>query len=130
MSMTDCLPMRRRRGVGRASAIAAAFALLFTTAAFAEDVATTGAVPKEVTVTIDNFSFAPAELTIAPGTTVKFINHDDIPHSVLEAGGKFKSKVMDTDEDYSRTFDTAGEITYFCGLHPHMKGKIIVKPTS
>jgi plastocyanin len=48
----------------------------------------------------------------------------------VESTGKFKSKVMDTDEDYTKTFDAAGEVTYFCGLHPHMKAKIIVKPTS
>ena len=129
MSMTERSSLRRG-GKGRAAAIAAAFALLFTTAAFAGDVTTTAATPKEVTVTIDNFSFTPAELTIAPGTTVKFINHDDIPHSVVESTGKFKSKVMDTDEEFSKTFDAAGDIVYFCGLHPHMKAKIIVKPTS
>jgi plastocyanin len=58
---------------------------------------------------------------------VKFINHDDIPHSVVEAGGKFKSKVLDTDDDFTMTFDSPGEVSYFCGLHPHMKGKVIVK---
>ena len=77
---------------------------------------------------IDNFAFTPAELTISVGTTVTWTNRDDIPHTVVEKGLSFKSKVMDTDEQFSRTFDTAGEITYFCSLHPHMTGKIIVKP--
>jgi plastocyanin len=76
---------------------------------------------------IDNFSFNPAELTIAKGTTVKWTNRDDIPHTVVEKGITFKSKTMDTDETFTHTFDTVGEVTYFCSLHPHMTGKIVVK---
>jgi len=78
-------------------------------------------------VTIDNFVFTPPELTVAVGTTVKWVNHDDIPHSVVEKDKAFRSKALDTDEAYSITFTTAGAISYFCGLHPHMVGKIIVK---
>jgi plastocyanin len=79
-------------------------------------------------VTIDNFTFAPAELTISAGTTVTWDNHDDIPHSVVEKNKLFRSKALDTDESYSFTFTSAGTYDYFCGLHPHMVGKIIVKP--
>jgi plastocyanin len=78
-------------------------------------------------VTIDNFTFAPQELTVAVGTTVKFINHDDIPHTVVEKKLSFRSKALDTDDSYSYTFATAGSFDYFCSLHPHMVGKIIVK---
>jgi plastocyanin len=85
-------------------------------------------VPDNATVTIDNFTFKPDVLTIRAGSTVTFVNHDDIPHSIVEAGGKFKSKVLDTDESFRMTFDGSGNITYFCGLHPHMTGKIIVMP--
>jgi len=109
---------RRRSGGGRAAAAAAAFALFFATAAFAED----------ATVTIDNFTFSPATLTIKPGTKVTFINHDDIPHSIVDANGKFKSKVLDTDESFSMTFAAPGDVSYFCGLHPHMRGSIVVAP--
>jgi plastocyanin len=35
---------------------------------------------------------------------------------------------MDTNDKFSVTFDKPGEYTYFCGLHPYMKGKIIVAP--
>ena len=76
---------------------------------------------------IDNFAFTPAEITVAPGTTVKWLNRDDIPHTVAEKGLTFKSKPMDTDEFYTHTFDTAGSFDYFCSLHPHMTGKVIVK---
>jgi len=85
------------------------------------------AVP-EAMVSIDNFTFKPDVLTIKPGTIVTFVNHDDIPHSIVEKGGKFKSKVLDTDESFKMTFETAGDVTYFCGLHPHMTGRIVVAP--
>jgi plastocyanin len=78
-------------------------------------------------VTIDNFTFTPPELTVAVGTTVKWINHDDIPHSVVDKNKAFRSKALDTDDAYSFTFASAGSFDYFCGLHPHMVGKIIVK---
>ena len=78
-------------------------------------------------ITIDNFTFTPKELTIAVGTTVKWVNHDDIPHTVVEKKTSFRSKALDTDDSYSFTFASAGEFDYFCGLHPHMVGKVIVK---
>ena len=78
-------------------------------------------------VTIDNFTFTPPELTVAVGTTVKWVNHDDIPHSVVDKNKAFRSKALDTDDAYSFTFASAGTFDYFCGLHPHMQGKIIVK---
>jgi len=78
-------------------------------------------------VTIDNFTFTAPELTVAVGTTVKWVNHDDIPHTVVEKKLSFRSKALDTDDAYSYTFATAGTFDYFCGLHPHMVGKIIVE---
>ena len=80
------------------------------------------------TVAIDNFVFGPAALTVTVGTTVTWINRDDIPHNVVATDKSFKSKVLDTDERYSFTFTKPGEYGYFCGLHPHMMGKVIVKP--
>jgi len=85
------------------------------------------AAQEENVVTIDNFSFGPGELTVAVGTTVKFVNHDDIPHTVVEKNKAFRSKPLDTDDSYSYTFASAGTFDYFCGLHPKMVGKIIVK---
>jgi len=79
-------------------------------------------------ITIDNFTFTPPELTVAVGTTVKWVNHDDIPHSVVNKDKVFRSKAaLDTDDSFSYTFASAGTFDYFCGLHPHMVGKIIVK---
>ena len=81
---------------------------------------------EESKVTIDNFTFSPAELTVKVGTTVTWTNHDDIPHTVVSAG-KFRSKAMDTDNSFSFTFTDAGEYKYFCSLHPHMTGTIKVE---
>ena len=78
-------------------------------------------------VTIDNFTFGPKELTVPVGTTVKWVNHDDIPHTVANKDNLFRSKALDTDDSYSYTFANAGKFDYFCGLHPYMVGKIIVK---
>ena len=85
------------------------------------------AAQEENVVTIDNFTFTAPELTIAAGTTVKWVNHDDIPHNVVNKDKLFRSKALDTDDSYSFTFASAGTFDYFCGLHPKMLGKIIVK---
>ena len=78
-------------------------------------------------VTIDNFTFTPPELTVAVGTTVKWVNHDDIPHLVVNKDKAFRSKALDTDDSFSYTFASAGTFDYFCALHPQMVGKVIVK---
>ena len=78
-------------------------------------------------ITIDNFTFTPKQLTVAVGTTVKWVNHDDIPHTIVEKKTTFRSKALDTDDSYSFTFTSAGTFDYFCGLHPHMVGQVIVK---
>ena len=78
-------------------------------------------------ITIDNFTFTPKELTVAVGTTVKWVNHDDIPHTVANKDKAFRSQALDTDDSFSYTFASAGTFDYFCGLHPHMVGKVIVK---
>ena len=82
----------------------------------------------EVKVGIDNFSFTPQSVTIKPGDTVIFENHDDIPHLVADSAGNFRSKALDTNDKYSVSFDKPGAIAYFCGLHPQMKGRIVVAP--
>jgi len=81
----------------------------------------------EVRVKIDNFTFNPQKLTVQPGTTVTWTNEDDIPHTVASSTKAFKSKVMDTEESFSFTFTTPGAFEYFCSLHPHMTGTIVVE---
>ncbi len=84
--------------------------------------------PPFAAVTIDNFTFTPAEITVPVGAVVKWSNHDDIPHSIVGPNGAFRSAALDTNESYSFAFKTPGAFTYFCGLHPHMTGKVTVKP--
>ncbi len=83
--------------------------------------------PAPAEVKIDNFSFGPVLLTVAPGTTVTWTNRDDIPHTVVADDKTFKSKTLDTDEKFSYTFDKAGTYPYFCSIHPHMTGTIVVR---
>ena len=80
------------------------------------------------TVTIDNFAFAPATLTVTAGTTVTWKNDDDSPHRIGDKNGTFKSAALDTDDTFSHTFAAPGEYPYICTIHPYMVGTIIVKP--
>ena len=85
--------------------------------------------PSTIEVKIDNFSFGPVTLTVPVGTTVTWINRDDIPHAVVSTDDSktFISKVLDTDEKFSFTFSKAGSYPYFCSIHPKMTGKVIVQ---
>jgi plastocyanin len=103
--------------VGRAFAVALSIGLLTPLSAHAA----------EAKVTIDNFVFGPQRLTVKAGTTVTWTNQDDIPHAVVSSTGLFKSRVLDTDQSYSFTFATPGTFPYFCSLHPHMTGTIVVE---
>jgi plastocyanin len=79
-------------------------------------------------VKIDNFSFAPGEITVAKGTTVNWVNRDDIPHTVVsDDKTSFKSKPLDTDDKFSYTFSKEGTYNYFCSIHPKMTAKVVVK---
>lgn len=81
------------------------------------------------TVTIDNFTFGPKVLTVKAGTTVTWVNRDDIPHTILDKNRKvFRSKVLDTEDTFSFTFAQPGTYDYFCGLHPHMTARVVVTP--
>lgn len=79
-------------------------------------------------VGIDNFSFAPGVLTVQVGTEVTWVNHDDIPHTIVsDDKTTFKSKALDTDEKFSFTFQKPGTYVYFCSIHPKMTAKIVVQ---
>ena len=80
-------------------------------------------------VAISDFAFAPPTLTVASGTKVTWTNRDEEPHTVTSADGgqAFKSPALDTDDTFSVTFDKPGTYKYFCSIHPHMVGTIVVK---
>ncbi|HXE59518.1 MAG TPA: plastocyanin/azurin family copper-binding protein [Gemmatimonadaceae bacterium] len=76
---------------------------------------------------IDNFQFSPPTLTVARGTTVTWINNDDVPHLIVNVERRFKqSPVLDTGQRFAATLDRAGTYKYFCSLHPMMQGTIVV----
>jgi plastocyanin len=80
-------------------------------------------------VSIDNFTFNPPNLTVKAGATVTWSNHDDIPHTVVSLQ-KFRSKTLDSEDSFAFTFTTPGTYKYFCSLHPHMTGTIVVEAAS
>jgi plastocyanin len=83
----------------------------------------------EVRVTIDNFAFAPRNLTVAAGTKVVWVNRDDVPHTATSTAKPraFDSKALDTDDTFAHVFTAPGTYDYFCAVHPHMTGQVIVK---
>ena len=80
-------------------------------------------------IVIDNFTFSPAKLTVAVGSQVTWVNHDDVPHTVTSTAKPklFDSGTMDTDDQFSHVFAAPGTYNYFCAVHPHMTAQIIVK---
>lgn len=79
-------------------------------------------------IVIQNYTFSPEKLTVAAGTKVTWVNHDQVPHTVVEKDKKFRSSALDTNDSYSFTFSTPGVYQYFCTLHPTMTGTITVVP--
>jgi len=109
----------------RPTLMAAAFVALFVTGIFWLANSQAEAAPN--TIEISNFSFAPAVLTVPVGTTVTWVNEDDEPHTVVESDTLFKSHALDTGDKFSFTFMTAGKFQYFCTIHAHMVGTVVVE---
>jgi plastocyanin len=93
-------------------------ALVLTGFPLAAPAASTGPI-----VHIKNFMFVPATLTVAPGTTVSFVNDDQEPHTVTSTVKAFDSEGLDTNQ----TLVKAGKYLYICEVHPYMHGTVIVK---
>lgn len=115
----------------RALPLAAAALLALSLPAYAADADApqqVAAVPAPA-VTIDNFAFAPALTVVALGTKVTWTNKDEEPHTVTsaDAGKTFTSEALDTGDKFSFTFDKPGTYKYFCSIHPHMIGTIVVR---
>jgi amicyanin len=115
-------PERRAHAPGAVLLVAACFAAtLFLPR---------GTLAGDAAVQIDDFAFSPPSLTVKAGTTVTWRNKDDIPHTVASRTRAFKSKALDTDHSFSFTFNEPGSYQYFCSLHPHMTGTIVVEPAN
>src|SRR5689334_4324625 len=81
----------------------------------------------EVQVKIDNFAFVPATITVPVGTSIRWLNEDETVHNVVSSDKSFRSKALDTNEEFSFTFTKSGTYSYMCSLHPRMTGKVIVE---
>jgi Icc protein len=79
-------------------------------------------------ISIDNFSFSPAALTVPTGVPVTWVNRDDVPHQIVSSDRRFApSPVLDTDQRFSHAFAAPGVYPYFCSIHPRMTGSITVR---
>jgi plastocyanin len=80
-------------------------------------------------VVIGDFAFEPSTLTVSAGTVVTWVNKDDDPHTVIgtDLESPIKSRPLDTGDRYSITLMKPGTYRYFCSLHPHMTGTVIVR---
>jgi plastocyanin len=79
-------------------------------------------------VTIQNYTYKPASLTVPVGTTVEFTNQDSTPHTATsKQSGAFESGPIDTGKSGEITLDKTGTFAYYCVFHPFMKGTITVE---
>ena len=117
----------KSQGVLPALRLAVLFTALASTPCLAEDANSAGTGPV-ASVSMDHNTFMPSEITVAPGTTVTWVNNETMPHTVVDPNKGFRSKFLVKDATFSFTFTTPGDYDYLCSIHPNMKGKVIVKP--
>src|SRR5918998_2543124 len=89
-------------------------------------VTSAGAQSNQQTVSIRDFSFQPAQLSVEPGTTVTWTNEGNEPHTVTADNALFDSGVLYPGDSYSVRFDGMGTVSYYCTLHPFLTGGITV----
>jgi amicyanin len=123
LGLRSCKP----QSVRRALRVTLLFTALTSTPGLAADPNNAGAGPV-VSVSMDHNTFISSEITVVPGTTVTWVNKEDMPHTVVNVNKGFRSKTLVKDAQFSFTFTTAGDYDYLCSIHPNMKGKVIVKP--
>src|SRR5262249_61961819 len=85
------------------------------------------AAPAPPRIDIKQHKYSPQTVTIAVGSTVTWVNHDEDVHTVVSTTQAFTSRAIDTDESFSYTFTKPGTYTYFCTLHPLMTATVVVK---
>lgn len=118
-------PLRRAAVLAAKIALAAAALILNVIA-----LPPARAADKHVIVKVANFTYSPNVITVSPDTTVTWINHDDIPHTVTATAKAFRSRALDTDDTFTFTFTKPGDYAYFCSLHPQMTGEVVVRPAA
>lgn len=103
--------------------------LVFASIALAQDSSSGGEDPAQnvSTVSIHDHAFDPAQLDVAPGTTVTWVNNDTEPQTATSDDGKlFDSGVLQPGQSYSVWLDGSGTVTYHSELNPDMQGTLIV----
>jgi len=85
------------------------------------------AAPAPQKLEIHQFKFLPTTVTVAPGTTVTWVNHDEETHTVMSSTGSFASAALEHEQTFNHTFAAPGTYTYFCALHPLMRATVVVK---
>ena len=87
-----------------------------------------GNAPGGTAVSISNFAFSPATISVKVGTTVTWTNNDSAPHTITADDGSFDSGEIAQGKSYSHAFSSAGTFTYHCSVHPFMKASVVVTP--
>ena len=118
-ALNGCRPLRACAGL----------VLVFCTA-FVTPAISAAAAPTEIAVDIKKFTYAPKEITVAPGTRIVWTNHDGTPHTVTSTDKSFASKGLDTDDKFEHTFASEGDFSYSCTLHPFMTAVVHVRKQS
>src|SRR5215211_4203530 len=91
---------------------------------------TAGAQGKTMPVSIKNFAFNPPNTTVSAGTTVTWVNNDQVPHTPTANDGAFDSGTLQPGQSYSFVFDKPGTYAYHCNIHPDMSATVTVSGAS
>ena len=93
------------------------------------DSTTTGntGTPGKNEVWIQGMSFNPGTITVSPGTTIKWINKDNVTHTVTSDNNLFDSGSLSVNGTFSQSFPAAGTYGYHCTFHPYMTATVVVK---
>jgi plastocyanin len=85
-------------------------------------------VARHATVSISNYKFGPASLTVKPGTKVTFVNHDQTAHTATANGSPaFDSGTIKPGARATVTFSKPGTYPYICQFHAFMHGTVVVR---
>jgi plastocyanin len=82
---------------------------------------------RSVTITITDFTFSPADLTVEAGTEVTWINEDSAVHDATDRGEDWATELLSKGDSQAIVFETPGTFDYFCTIHPWMEGTITVR---
>ncbi len=109
-----------------ASSLSVVIAALVAAGPTAPPAGTAAAPAPAATVTIADFAFKPATVTIRAGQSVLWVNKDNDAHTATAVDKSFDSGGLDTNERWQHTFTKPGRYAYICALHPYMKATIVV----